>query len=143
MLGFENSLPLSFDVAMVRNEDISWISVNSSKPGRATPFSLLVHSSNSWADKHIDDDRSHIMHHICDQASKITNHDLSAANYKAIHGWRFANAEKQTNVTHLIDLNENIGICGDWFIQGRVEAAFTSGSRLASEIISQLSNKSI
>jgi len=28
----------------------------------------------------------------------------------------------------------NIGMCGDWFIEGRVEAAFTSGFELAQNL---------
>ena len=34
MLGFDHKLPLEFDAALVRDENISWISMNSSKPGR-------------------------------------------------------------------------------------------------------------
>ena len=35
MLGFEKSLPLEFEAAHVTNTDLSWIAVNSHKPGRA------------------------------------------------------------------------------------------------------------
>jgi len=61
MLGFEQALPLKFDAALVHGEDISWISVNSSKPARNEPFCLLVHSTNQWADEHIDDNWDQVM----------------------------------------------------------------------------------
>ncbi|MFN7094048.1 MAG: NAD(P)/FAD-dependent oxidoreductase, partial [Burkholderiales bacterium] len=49
MLGFTHPLDLDFDEALVKNADISCISVNSSKPGRNGLFSVVVHSTNKWA----------------------------------------------------------------------------------------------
>lgn len=135
MLGFEKTLPLEFDAAMVRAEDVSWISVNNSKPGRDNAFSLLVHSSNEWADKHMHDDSNKIMSHLCKQTSELIGHDLSGANHKALHRWRFANIKKQSGEAHLLDIDHHMGVCGDWFIQGRVEAAFTSATEMASALV--------
>jgi len=42
MLGFEQPLDFDFDCALVRNADISWISVNSSKPQRLPGFTLVI-----------------------------------------------------------------------------------------------------
>ena len=138
MLGFEQALPLEFDAALVHDEDISWISINSSKPGRDEEFCLLVHSTNNWADEHIDDDRDHVMEHLCQNTSEVIGHDVSDADHKAIHGWRYANIEKQESETHFIDADESIGVCGDWFIQGRVEAAFTSGFDFTNKVLGEL-----
>lgn len=139
MLGFEHPLPIEFDAALVLGEDISWISVNSSKPGRRNEFCLLVHSTNNWADKHIDDDRDEVLNYLCQQTSEVIGHAVSKADHKAIHGWRYANIEKQKSETHFIDTEKKIGVCGDWLIQGRVEAAFTSGFNLANKISKELS----
>ena len=138
MLGFDNPLPLEFDAALVRGEDISWISVNSSKPGRSDNYCLLVHSTNQWADEHIDDDRDQVMEYLCQQTIEIIGHDVNVAEHKAIHGWRYANIEKQSGDSHLIDCEAHIGVCGDWLIQGRVEAAFTSGFSLANKVLREL-----
>lgn len=131
MLGFEKPLPLEFDAALVRGADISWISVNSAKPGRNIPFSLLVHSTNKWADLHIDDDRLQVVDYLCQQTSRVIGHDVSVATHKDIHGWRYANIKKMKGKTHLIDHQNQIAICGDWFIQGRIESAINSAIRLA------------
>ena len=138
MLGFEKALPLDFDAALVHGEDIRWISVNSSKPGRNDAFCLLVHSTNTWADEHIDDHRDQLMHYLCHQTSDIIGYDLSNANHKAIHGWRFANSEKKSGETHFIDTQQHIAVCGDWFIQGSIEAAFTSGFDMANNILKSI-----
>ena len=138
MLGFEQPLALEFDAALVRGEDISWVSVNSSKPGRATPFCLLIHSTNNWADANFEQDREFVLDYLCQQSSAVLGHDLSKAQHKAVHGWRFANLKKSAGPSHWLDSEQRVGVCGDWFIQGRVEAAFTSGAELAQELIGRL-----
>ena len=54
MLGFEHPIETRFDAARVLEADISWISVNSSKPGRSDDFALLVHATNAWADANLE-----------------------------------------------------------------------------------------
>ena len=135
MLGFPEPLPIEFDAALVRGSDISWISVNSSKPGREGPFSMLVHSTNSWADANSHMDRGEALDYLCSQVSRAIGHDVANAKHKAIHQWLYANTKKQGNATHFIDQSKNIGVCGDWVIQGRIEAAFTSGFKLAQDVL--------
>lgn len=138
MLGFEKPLSLEFNTALVRNADISWISVNSSKPDRNTSFSLLIHSTNKWADKHIDDDRQEVLNYLRDHTSNIIGRDLSVADHQDIHGWRYANIAKQSGEDFLIDPEKNLGICGDWFIQGRIESAFISSFKMADMILQKI-----
>lgn len=138
MLGFENPLPLEFDAALVRGEYISWISVNGSKPERDGGFGLLVHSTNSWADDHRDDDREQVMDYLCKKTSMTIGHDVCDASHKVLHKWGYANAKKRSLNTHLINVAGNIGVCGDWLIQGRAEAAFTSGRALADDVLETL-----
>ena len=138
MLGFEKILPLEFDAAVVHGEDISWISVDNSKPGRNEKYSLLVHSTNQWSDEHFEDNHEHLIELLRNQTSKVINYDLSIAKHQAIHGWRFANIEKRRGETYYLDINQNIAVCGDWFIQGRVEAAFISGFEMATSLLNLL-----
>lgn len=136
MLGFENDLCLDFDAALVRNEDVSWLSINSNKPHRNTAFSLLINSTNQWANKHIDDDKQKVLSYLIQQASQIIQRDLNQANHQAIHAWRYANIAKQSsNQPYFIDENRQLAVAGDWLIQGRVEAAFTSGANLAQHLL--------
>jgi len=138
MLGFEKPLDLDFDAALIKGENISWISVNSSKPDRNKAFCLLINSTNKWADEHMDDDRNWVMNYLYDQASQVIAHDLTSANHKAIHGWRYANIKKQQGKTYFIDHIQKIALCGDWFIKGRIESAFRSGFDAAKEILNTI-----
>ena len=139
MLGFESCLDLPYDAALVRNADISWISVNSSKPGRGSAFTLLVHATNAWADAHIDDNKSAVQAYLSEQTHMVTGIPVAEAQYVDIHAWRYANIGRQQR-SMAFDPKRQIAACGDWVIQGRVEAAFTSASTIAENMISCLSN---
>ena len=134
MLGFQKTYDIKFDAALIRGRDISWVSVNSSKPQRNQPFSLLVHSTNSWADKNINERKNYIIEHMCKEVNETLGFDVTIANHQDLHTWRFANAKKRYEEKYLIDKEKCIAVCGDWLIQGNVEAAFTSGNELANQI---------
>lgn len=135
MLGFERNLPLEFEAAHITNSDLSWLAVNSHKPKRSKHFTLVAHSSADYAKAHIDDDRAKVMQHLIAQTSRIIGHDVSVADYKAVHGWRFANIAKRDQIGPvLIDQKHKLAACGDWCVGGRVEGAFTSAYTLANTI---------
>lgn len=138
MLGFAEPVSLDWQAALVRNADISWISVNSSKPGRGNPFTFVVHSTNAWADAHREDDTDSVMNHVLDEASAVAGEDMRRAVHRQVQRWRYANVDKQSGPTHFMDENNKLAACGDWFIRGRVEAAFTSANDLADALVKRL-----
>lgn len=135
MLGFTEPWSLDFDAALVRNANISWISVNSSKPQRNKAFCLLIHSTNQWADQHFADEPNAVIHQLSQASAAILGSQIHGAEHKAIHGWRYANIDSQPGPGFSIDANAQIGVCGDWLLKGRVEAAFLSGYRLANHLL--------
>jgi predicted NAD/FAD-dependent oxidoreductase len=131
MLGFKESLPLEFEAAHVMNSDLSWIAVNSHKPGRSGAYALMVHSSAEYAEAHIDDDPTQVMQHLITETSQITGHDVGGADYTNIHGWRYANnAASPKNTQIFLDRDQQLAVCGDWCLGGRVEGAFLSADQL-------------
>ncbi len=130
MLGFEHRASLPFDAALVREADISWMSVNSSKPGRGPAMTLLVHATNRWAEANMDVPIDDVLAHMVQEVGRITGFDAGAATHKAVQRWRFANSPKATGLTHYLDPERRLGVAGDWWIRGRVESAFTSAQGL-------------
>ena len=131
MLGFEQSLALDFEAAHVIDADLSWIAVNSHKPQRPDLFTLMVHSSEDYAEAHIHDDRDQVMKHLINETSHIIGQDVCQANYKTLHGWRYANnADKKQKSPIFIDQGLKLAACGDWCLGGRVESAFSSAYNL-------------
>ncbi len=138
MLGFARPLELPWQAAAVRDADISWISVNSSKPGRETPFAMLIHSTNAWANAHIDDEADAVRAHMLDEASTVCGMDLSVADHCGLHRWRYANIARQGGPDCFIDGDAQLAACGDWFVRGRVEAAFASAHSLGRQLRGRL-----
>ena len=130
MLGFSENLPLEFEAAHVMHSDLSWIAVNSHKPGREDRFALVVHSSEKYSEVHIDDDRETVMQHLMNVTSNVIGHDVSIADYKTIHGWQYANNAKREICNIFLDTDLKLAACGDWCPGGRVEGAFTSAHNL-------------
>jgi predicted NAD/FAD-dependent oxidoreductase len=135
MLGFEEPLDLQWDAALIRNANISWISVNSSKPARKRLFTLVAHSTNAWADAHLEDGSEFVVGHMLDEGSLITGMDLRTAVHCQVHRWRYANIAGQAGPKYFMDDVNGLAACGDWCMRGRVEAAFTSAYELAKSLI--------
>ena len=135
MLGFRQPVELPWQAAIVRNADISWVSVNSSKPGRKAPCTLLVHSTNAWADAHMDAEPDRVREHMLSETSTVCGLDAREAEHCQVHRWRYANIRRQGGPRCYVDDDSQLAACGDWFVRGKVEAAFTSADELAAQLL--------
>ena len=135
MLGFDEAVDLPWQAALVHDADISWISVNSSKPGRTPASSLIVHSTNAWADAHADDDTEAVRRHLLDEFREVTGIDGASAPFIDVHRWRYANVDPQEGDLYVLDPDKQLAACGDWFVRGRVEGAFCSADALANRLM--------
>ncbi len=134
MLGFREPLSLEFDAAHVTNSDLSWLAVNSHKPGRPSPYTLLVHSSEKYAKEHLNDDRALVIDHLCAETSRIIDYDVSVSDCKIVHSWLYANNLKREIYPVFFDQGLQLGVCGDWCVGGRIEGAFTAAFDLVEKI---------
>ena len=131
MLGFDSPLDLPFDAARVRGRDLSWISANGSKPGRNACCTLVVHSTNKWADDNFERGVGEVRQHLVEELAVAAGVDAATASVCEMHRWRYANLDKRQGPTHFVDPGRRLAACGDWFVRGRVEAAFRSAAGLA------------
>ena len=134
LLGFAETQVFPVHATRVKEADISWISVNNSKPGRPIGCSLLVHSTNAWADAHLDDDPGDVKGHLMREVSDVTGIRARDAEYVELHRWRYANIGRQQGPPFAIDHRNGLAAAGDWFVRGRVEGAFQSASALSAEL---------
>jgi len=141
MLGFKEPIELGFDAAIVKNSDISLISLNSSKPDRMGKPSVLVHSSNKWADKNIGIEPERASHHLLNTLSNTIDLPVDNLAFKDLKFWRYANVSKQKSNQVFLDVANRLGACGDWCIEGTVEAAFQSGESIAKELLPYLKER--
>ncbi len=137
LLGYRDAINLTFDAASVKNANISWISVNSSKPNRKN-FSLLVQSTNRWAEQNMNMDIDEVQERLFEFTSEILCLNINTADYVETKRWRFANSIRPTDQSFFLDRSNQVASCGDWCIKGRIEAAFLSAKRLAVELLKEL-----
>jgi predicted NAD/FAD-dependent oxidoreductase len=58
-----------------------------------------------------------------------------AINEYIVHRWRYADCDKFSQSGYGWDVDQNIGLCGDWLNGGKVQGAWISGYRLAQKVI--------
>ena len=138
MLGFARALPLDWQAAFVSGADISWISNDSSKPGRSGLYTLLVHSTNRWADANMDTGTQTVIEYLRQELERVSGANAATASHVGLHRWRYANIEKQDGQRFFIDPEQRLAAVGDWCIYGRVEAAYLAAYELAQTLVARL-----
>ena len=137
LLGFDKEFAIDFGAAKILDSDVSWLAVNSKKPGRSDPFSLVLQSSVNFARKNINEDHKKIMMHLMEETTRIIKRDVSSASVKKIHRWVYASNQKKENKSFFLDRKLKLAVCGDWCNNGKVEGAFCS----AYDLVAELKNK--
>lgn len=138
MLGFNKPQRLDWQAAHVKKADISWISVNSSKPGRNTSFSMLVLATNAWTRDNFAIDLNAAGDHLLAEVERIAGIDRQDLMHKETKRWTYVNLPRQYTAKAYLDFEQQLAACGDWCLQGRVEAAFSSANWLAQKLNSIL-----
>lgn len=113
---------LPWDAARVQNSPIGWMARRGA--------SLVVQSSNDWADAHMEDNKEAVASLMQNEAARLCELDLSGVELSMVHRWRYANTARAVGKPFLVDDENQLAACGDWCLGGRVEAAFESGRSL-------------
>ena len=132
MIGFNKPWDKSWMAAKVHASPIEWIAVNSTKPGRnSTVTSIVVHTSNAWAENHINDamDKTEIF--LREAFESVTGLDTSEAEYFSCHRWRYAITRESRTLEPYIDNGLGIASAGDWCTASRIEDAWLNAMKLS------------
>lgn len=138
MLGYDSDRHSAWDAAFISQSILSWVSVNSAKPNRAKPYTLVTMSRNDWARDNFDRPEAQIIAELLTELEGVMGEKLGDATYIKLKKWKYANADKQKNELSFVDHAAKLACCGDWCISGRIESAFMSSSRVAETIKASL-----
>lgn len=138
MVGLDRAIIFPFEAAVVKESPIGWIAYNSKKPDRTETHSLLAQTTNDWAETHLEEEAVIVQKMLVSELSDLLALDLSDCSSIILHRWRYANTQKPGKEDYLLDAAHNLGACGDWCLNGRVESAFLSGYRLANKLKERL-----
>lgn len=125
---------LEWDTLRVNNSPVAWLAVNSSKPERGEPQTMVVHADPDWSNEHADDDRDWVMGLLLKETSRITGMNVADAPHIALHRWLYASVSSAPHKDGLRDDEKRLTLCGDWCLGGRVENAYLSGLAAARAI---------
>jgi predicted NAD/FAD-dependent oxidoreductase len=134
MLGYDQPKPFDWDAAFVSKSILSWVSINSSKPKRDEPFTIVAMSKNDWAYENFERQESSVMAEMLAELERISEMQLDDAAYIKLKRWKYANAFRKDEALELIDYGSQLACCGDWCISGRIESAFMSSLELAEKL---------
>lgn len=143
MFGFHKKWEHSWMAAKILNSPLEWIAVNSTKPGRNHNLTtLVVHSSNRWAEAHVDDDLEKTAYFLRDELQQILKFNVSDPEYFSLHRWSYAlldklNDEKINNESYY-DKVLQLASVGDWCSRSRIEDTWLNSHELALRIVGNL-----
>lgn len=135
MLGCSTEQLLDFDFARVSNSPIGIISHNSSKPGREDAPSVVVQSTNHWAEQMIDQPLEDVEQYLIEELSRQTGIDYQTLDYSTLHRWRYAFVNQALGASFYRHDTLPFAACGDWCLGARIESAYMSGFNLARALI--------
>jgi predicted NAD/FAD-dependent oxidoreductase len=132
MLGFSRKWDRPWTAAKIRENPIEWIAVNATKPQRNAELTTLVaHSSNAWAQAHIDDSQPEVQNFLQAQLMDVTGIDPRDADFTALHRWRYALLAEPAQRSPYVDEVRQIACTGDWCSASRIEVVWQSAHSLA------------
>jgi predicted NAD/FAD-dependent oxidoreductase len=132
MAAFEQRLPSEQDT--IRHHGaIGWAARNNAKPGRGSAECWVVQASPDWSRAHLEDEATAVETALLDQLADAIGAPLPPRLAISAHRWRFARSDSAGEEA-LWDAQQRIGVCGDWLLGPRVEAAYLSGLILAETV---------
>ncbi|MBA3580832.1 MAG: NAD(P)-binding protein [Gammaproteobacteria bacterium] len=138
-LQFAEPLAVGYDGAYVLESPLAWIARDSSKPERSGadtgPEIWILQASPEWSEMHSHLSQSEVSALLVAAFCQATQISLPALERQRLHYWPYAQTVRPLGAAYLYSPALQLGICGDWCLRGRVEAAFQSADALAKRML--------
>ena len=127
---FAAPLPIEGDILKGEGA-VGWAARDGAKPGRGGPETWVIQAGPHWSATHLDDARESVVPALLEAFAAKAGISLPEPLATYAHSWRFARSGRAGTPFHW-NAALRLGVCGDWCIGPRVEAAWLSGTQLAS-----------
>lgn len=140
MLAFGSRVDLPFDAAKVAGDGpISWLSRNSSKPGRADNGMdcWVVQADHDWSREHVELSPIEATERLLGDFMRIckaSDTPMTGPAHVSAHRWRYALATPSEAKPCMIEPDNGLAVAGDWLSGGRIETAWLSGLAAAESL---------
>ncbi len=136
MIGMPPDEGVPFTVQHDPSDDLSWVALDSAKPGRPDVPCLVAHASPDWSKRHLELEMHDIAQRMLPLVSGVLGTRLSEdLPYLSAHRWRYALVSKPLGQPFLVDKTQTLFAGGDWCLGARAEDAWTSGKAVASAVL--------
>jgi renalase len=131
LLAFDPPLDLlHHDARSLDTGPIAWIARNTSKIGRAGRDAWTVHATPEWSSAHLEQTPEVIATELFAAFRAATGIGAATPCHVEAHRWRYSLVTEPVGQPALFDAQAGLGLCGDWCLGGKIEAAFLSGRAL-------------
>jgi len=134
MLAFEDE-PAGPDVVRPEGGPLSWIAREGSRPQALPKAAYTLQASAAWSAAQLEAPADMVVAALTAAFAEATGITAAPAAAGA-HRWRYALADAPLGEAFLWDAELRLGLCGDWCLAGRLEAAFLSGRGLGIRLAS-------
>jgi hypothetical protein len=92
----------------------------------------VIQAAPDWSEEHLEDTPETIAPTLLALLARHLGRELPQPIHLAAHRWRYARSRPPEDAPGALwDAETSLGVCGDWLLAPRVEAAWASGRRLA------------
>ena len=136
--------PPPFVTREAPDEPLAWIAQDSAKPGRPAisvtsgVVAWVAQAGPAFSVMHLEDDPAAIAARLLPMLCDRLGVTVDRVTHAAAHRWRCARVTTPLSQTFLRDAGGSLYLGGDWCIGPRVEAAWTSGTAIANDLLAQM-----
>jgi len=135
MVAFERRLEVPLDAQWSPDPILPWFARNSAKPRRSGLDAWVLHADADWSRSHLESDGAAVRNALLERFAQRLALPLPAVAVSEAHRWRYARVTQPLGEPCLFDPADALGLCGDWCLDARVEAAYESGEALGRRLV--------
>jgi predicted NAD/FAD-dependent oxidoreductase len=130
------------DIFRPTHAPLGWAAREGSRPGHAaapdapTVDAWVLQATGAWSREHLEQPAGEVAATLLATFLALAGRPSAAPRHLSAHRWRYALVETPLGTPCLWDPATAIGVCGDFCLAPRVEAAWQSGTALASAVLS-------
>lgn len=135
MTGYEGEYKPEWRGVSFSNSNLEWICNESSKRDNGGESTLVMQSTNNFANQHQHSDSEVVVREMMKSASKVTGEWVYSPKWHDLHYWRSVRAQNPLDQPYMDIENDGapFALVGDYFQGSSVESSYLSGKRLAEE----------
>jgi renalase len=131
--------PAPFIARQDSDDPLSWIAQDSAKPGRpqGAATQWVAQAGEAFSQTHLEETPTEITARMLPLLCDRLGVPIDRVSHASAHRWRYARVTQPLGQPFLCSPDATLYLGGDWCIGPRVEAAWTSGTAIADDILAR------